>query len=513
MSSLLPTSYPASKRDEDLYHAHHHGHGHSHSHDHHGHGHGHSHDHSHSHSYGHAHAHHHHAPPPPPTPLPRPLTKALATAKRHPRALLVLALVLLYLFGGSLFSWFLGTHLRTPPTATEEGALGAGAAANSIAGAHAPQPSPPKDPNETLRRQLQKLQQDLADERHRVAELMKQLDTPAAAAPPSPAAPTEKLALVAVLSAPASLHRRALIRATALQLLPPGLDVRFIVGATPSHPSTTALVALEQRAHADVVVLDSVDESGLNATASGVGASAVVGGSKAVRVLEAAAKGEVGVKGAKYRFLVKCDEDVFVHFVNLRARLEGLKGEGIYFGRKVSALNAMHESAYALSWSIVTDLATHQIPKTDPTHLRDALLPLWLTSADISHVRAYEPAEPDEVYADPAWWVPPNPDEDPVGAARVAAEAAAAAAEGAPKVRREEEAMSGGEAPGEEWKALAGQKLAPGTLAVLGLREDRRFAAVASHFLRHLDPAIRAVAASEGARFGAPAPVAAAPKA
>ncbi|KAJ3209415.1 hypothetical protein HDU67_006205 [Dinochytrium kinnereticum] len=375
-------------------------------------------------------------------------------AKRHPRAILVIVLVMMYLFGGSFLNWFLGHNLRhrqrmnavTTPAGTQLAGIPKASPVGDAVKLGQAVPTPAVvDRQELMRSQVLQLEEQLSLERHKVAELQKKMEK---SSPPSSDGSTDggdKIALVAVMTFPGSFQRRAMIRTTCLQLLPPGVDVLFVMGTT-RNATTRAMVAMEQRAHKDLVILDTVDETDVQQSG---GDSA-----KAISLFGLTADKMKSPVKATYRFLVKSDDDVFLHLVNLKARLARIEGDRIYFGMPTSTLNAMHDSAYALSWSIIQDLATTQIPKTDLPHRKDTLISLWLTSPDITHVKLYE-KESSEIYTDPA-------------------------------------------TAKEDGKKF----LTPGTVAVLGLKEEERFWAVSSWFLRHTDGRVKDVAAAQDGKFG-----------
>ncbi|KAI8851406.1 hypothetical protein BC829DRAFT_124826 [Chytridium lagenaria] len=316
------------------------------------------------------------------------INRLFGYVKRHPKAFVIAFIVLLYMFGGPFFIWFLGYRKHSGSTGgVGHGVLKASdvvkSPVNVVQQFMASAIQKGVDEVETIKKRLKTTEEQLAFERGKVAELQKKIESTAK----EPLVGGDKVALVAILTSPDRFQRRATIRATAFQLLPPGIDVFFVMAAA-NESTTAALVAMEKKAYGDVIVLDGVGED-----------------AKTVGLMELAADKVKSPFKAKYRFLVKGDDNAFLHFVNLKARLAGVEGDRIYFGRPTSTLNSMHDSAYALSWPIVEDLATHQITSSAQT---DALIPLWLTSPDISHVKLYE-KEVSEIYIDPVQHIPPHP--------------------------------------------------------------------------------------------------------
>lgn len=118
---------------------------------------------------------------------------------------------------------------------------------------------------------------------------------------------TKKLALVGVLTTAAKFNRRSLIRTTYKNLLPSNLDFYFVIGQ-PSDEESRNLLELESRAHNDIIILpvtENMDEGKTFAYFT-----------------------TIYQTGNEYAYVVKTDDDVFVHLPNLARRLLPLPKTG-----------------------------------------------------------------------------------------------------------------------------------------------------------------------------------------
>ncbi|KAJ3190562.1 hypothetical protein HK101_008598 [Irineochytrium annulatum] len=182
-----------------------------------------------------------------------------------------------------------------------------------------------------------------------------------------------KTALVAVMSTAGGFQRRSLIRSTYLQLRGPGVDVVFVM-PRPKTPSAKALVAMESAAHGDVVVLEDLEDDGVNSRRAVEYIKALVVKDRKRKKLDKTAEDE-------YSFLVKVQDDVFVHLKNLEDKLLGFSGKsGVWYGREVEkSSKTMTGTGFAISWDLLEAIMS-TIEDTPAASRLDSKLSDWLTS-------------------------------------------------------------------------------------------------------------------------------------
>ncbi|KAJ3166497.1 hypothetical protein HDU88_003366 [Geranomyces variabilis] len=212
--------------------------------------------------------------------------------------------------------------------------------------------------------------------------------TPAASAAAA-AAPTTKTVLVGLFTVPEKIQRRALIRATYLQLKPPNVDFFFVFG-TPSTPEHRRLLEWEQRAHGDVMVVPCEENMD--------GGKTFYFFNHVAKTYAAAATHNENTE-PRYQFVMKADDDVWLHLPNLAARLDALPKDGTYFGREVHGA-FMAGMGYALSWDMVAWISADPFPAENKVGQEDATLAWWLAKGN--QVSNWV-SEDSEFYDDPSY--------------------------------------------------------------------------------------------------------------
>ncbi|KND01984.1 uncharacterized protein SPPG_02490 [Spizellomyces punctatus DAOM BR117] len=189
-----------------------------------------------------------------------------------------------------------------------------------------------------------------------------------------------KTVLVGLLTVPDKIQRRALIRATYLQLKPPGVDFYFVFGK-PKAPEIAHLLAWEKRIYKDIMILDC-DENMDNG--------------KTFHFFDFVSH---TFPDGRYDFVMKTDDDVFLHLPNLEKRLRGLPKHGTYFGRNPGGTGFMAGLGYVLSWDLVKWVGSDPYPQQNKEGQEDGKVASWLRYGNkITHWVS----EDEEIYDDPA---------------------------------------------------------------------------------------------------------------
>ncbi|KAJ3286192.1 hypothetical protein HK104_009142 [Borealophlyctis nickersoniae] len=224
-------------------------------------------------------------------------------------------------------------------------------------------------------------------------------------------APVQKTVLVGLLTIPEKIQRRALIRSTYLQVKPDTVDFVFVFGRIKS-PQLAHLVGLEQRKYGDILVLDC--EENMNdgktwhffktvATMFGVGGGGGAGeGIGTDNGRKEAGTGTNALSGP-YQFVMKADDDVYLHLPNLDRRLRNIPATGTYFGREVVGHNFMAGMGYAVSWDIVSWIGSNPPETQSIVGQEDAKFASWLRKG--KKVKNWV-SENQEFYDDPLFTSP-----------------------------------------------------------------------------------------------------------
>ncbi|KAH9276926.1 hypothetical protein BASA83_000438 [Batrachochytrium salamandrivorans] len=81
-----------------------------------------------------------------------------------------------------------------------------------------------------------------------------------------------------------------------------------------------------------------------------------------------------------YEFIMKADDDVWLHLPNLEKWVQTMPRTGTYFGRHVSKTSFMAGMGYGLSFDLVRWIATDPYPAAHRIGQEDSLLSNWLTT-------------------------------------------------------------------------------------------------------------------------------------
>ncbi|TPX61886.1 hypothetical protein PhCBS80983_g00803 [Powellomyces hirtus] len=178
-----------------------------------------------------------------------------------------------------------------------------------------------------------------------------------------PPGESPKTVLVGLLTVPSKLQRRALIRSTYLQIKPPEVDFFFVFG-TPATLEDARLLEWEQRLYKDIIIIDCEEN---------------MDSGKTFHFFDHVAR---TFPDGKYPFVMKTDDDVWLHLPNLAERLQSSPRQGTYFGRSVQD-SFMAGMGYAVSWDIVKWISTDSFPGENKIGQEDAMLAWWLQRGQV----------------------------------------------------------------------------------------------------------------------------------
>ena len=175
-----------------------------------------------------------------------------------------------------------------------------------------------------------------------------------------------KFLFVGVLTMISKFHRRSMIRDCYLRNVPKGVHVKFIFGK-PKNEYEQNLLDMESSLYDDVVVLDNEENLDDGKTWHFLKwADSLVG----------------------YDFLLKTDDDVFLHLENFKTKLSKMKKSlkddisGVYFGRNPSGTSFMAGAGYILSYDLVHFIANDDFAKNNIVGQEDGILSSWLNHGD-----------------------------------------------------------------------------------------------------------------------------------
>lgn len=177
-----------------------------------------------------------------------------------------------------------------------------------------------------------------------------------------------KFLFVGILTMIHKFHRRSLIRDCYLRNIPSGISVKFIFGK-PKNELEQNLLDMEASLYNDIVVLD-IEEN--------------LDDGKTWHFMKYASDLQ-----QDYKFLLKTDDDVFLHLHNLNKRLvtlvqDELKGDvqGVYMGRHVTGTIFMAGMGYILSFDLVHFIANDPYASSHTIGQEDGLVASWLKQGD-----------------------------------------------------------------------------------------------------------------------------------
>jgi hypothetical protein len=168
---------------------------------------------------------------------------------------------------------------------------------------------------------------------------------------------SKKTALMGILLPASKFTRRKLIRDTYLREKPSDIDV-FFVCCHPKRGDEHALM-LEIQEKRDIVVMDCVEN--------------VMSG-KTYDWFAYAYKNL-----CPYKFVMKCDDDTFVHLPNLRRDLAKQHTNNVYYGRPCTKdYQPMCGALYGMSWNLVEFVATNEVVATMKNGQEDFVTFEWM---------------------------------------------------------------------------------------------------------------------------------------
>ncbi|KAJ3037676.1 hypothetical protein HDV00_001398 [Rhizophlyctis rosea] len=204
----------------------------------------------------------------------------------------------------------------------------------------------------------------------------------------------QKLALVSVLTVPEKFERRSLIRSTYLQAKPAEIDFYFVFCRV-KNPTYRTLVTLESRMYGDIIEMDCEENMDAGKTWSYFNHIASKIGNHSPETYDPTTTPSTP---GPYKFIMKTDDDVYLHLPNLARRLSSLPPLGTYFGRRVPDRFFFAGMGYVLSWDLALYCGLDPQPAAHKIGQEDALLASWLRNAN--RIKNYV-SEDFEIYDDP----------------------------------------------------------------------------------------------------------------
>ncbi|KAJ3218838.1 hypothetical protein HK099_004914, partial [Clydaea vesicula] len=180
-----------------------------------------------------------------------------------------------------------------------------------------------------------------------------------------------KIIFIGIFSTADRFYRRNLIRSTYLNLEAPKVMYKFVLGK-PATNKQQLLLKFEQEKFNDLFILD-IEENMDNGKTFNY-----------FKTLYNA------YHPHQFKFVMKADDDTFLHFPNLEKKFLSLPEYDVYFGRKVEHINGngggfIAGMGYALSWNLVEFIATkvENNPKQEIIGQEDFLVTTWLNNGKI----------------------------------------------------------------------------------------------------------------------------------
>ena len=194
-------------------------------------------------------------------------------------------------------------------------------------------------------------------------------------------APSRKLLLLNFVTVAEKFDRRALLRNFYSKTTPYAfVDVKYVIGKpNNTTPELLFKLQMEQAAHGDLTILDSVENMDDGKTWDMISRS--IADSK--------------VTGQTYDFVVKGDDDSFIHLPNLVERVLTLPKKSTYFGRFYAGW-FMTGMMYLLSWDLVHEISLH--PNLPKVGHEDQKVAEWM---DELHIGEHRISEETEMYDHP----------------------------------------------------------------------------------------------------------------
>ncbi|KAJ4754295.1 Hexosyltransferase [Rhynchospora pubera] len=178
--------------------------------------------------------------------------------------------------------------------------------------------------------------------------------------------------LIGILTIPNSYKQRHLLRMIYdLQRPFPRaqVDVRFVF-CNLTTDEQREFIALEILAHNDIIILNCKENMNEGKTY------------KYFSSLPQMFEGE----DKPYDYVMKTDDDTYLHFHNFLESLRGKPKEDMYWGSGMPMLDQdfppfMVGTGYILSWDLIEWIATSDIPRNDPAGPEDIYTGMWLDKA------------------------------------------------------------------------------------------------------------------------------------
>ncbi|KAJ3201830.1 hypothetical protein HK099_002078 [Clydaea vesicula] len=166
---------------------------------------------------------------------------------------------------------------------------------------------------------------------------------------------------IGLLTTAEKFYRRNLIRDTYLNLKPLNIEFKFILGK-PKDEETETLLKYENLKHQDLLILD-IEENMNNG--------------KTFKYFSTIYE---LYKEDPFKFVMKTDDDVFLHLPNIEKKFKDMINDGVYYGRSYSTKKGffMMGMGYVLSWDLVEYIATDPFPRTMVKGQEDSLVSYWL---------------------------------------------------------------------------------------------------------------------------------------
>jgi hypothetical protein len=165
--------------------------------------------------------------------------------------------------------------------------------------------------------------------------------------------------LIGLLTLPEKYERRFLVRTLYGQMSSP-LAKLYFVFCDPSDENMRDLIMAENALYDDILVLDCVENMDNGKTYSFFSSLPKI------------------FKNSKFKYVMKTDDDVFLHIPNLVNKLMTLSNKGLYFGREVIGHGFMAGMGYAISWDLVEWIAQSDYARNHREGQEDATLAGWL---------------------------------------------------------------------------------------------------------------------------------------
>ena len=169
--------------------------------------------------------------------------------------------------------------------------------------------------------------------------------------------------LIGLFTLPKKYERRMLVRTLYGQMSSP-LARLYFVFCEPTDSIVKKVITAEKKLFKDIIILkckENMDEGKTYSFFSSLPSL---------------------FKDSKFDFVMKTDDDVFLHIPNLVSKLSNLGSKGTYFGRIVNNY-FMAGMGYVLSWDLVEWIANSDYANSHKIGQEDAVLASWLYNSGL----------------------------------------------------------------------------------------------------------------------------------